>query len=82
MGHECMEMSNAVAAVNCYRRAVDINERDFRAWYALGQAYEILGMDGYAMWYFHKVRMFVVFVIFFSFLDPPFFLFFNKRLVL
>ncbi len=33
---------------------MDINDRDFRAWYALGQAYEILGVDGYAMWYFHK----------------------------
>lgn len=30
MGHEFMELSNAVAAVHCYRRAVDINERDFR----------------------------------------------------
>jgi anaphase-promoting complex subunit 8 len=45
MGHEYMELSNSVAAVACYRRAVDINDRDFRAWYALGQAYEILGLD-------------------------------------
>lgn len=54
MGHEFMELSNAVSAVHCYRKAVEINDRDFRAWYALGQAYEILGMDTYAMWYFHK----------------------------
>jgi anaphase-promoting complex subunit 8 len=66
MGHEFMELSNAVAAVNCYRRAVDINDRDFRAWYALGQAYEILGMDSYALWYFHKVFVFIPF-FFFSF---------------
>ncbi len=54
MGHEYMELSNSIAAVACYRRAVDINDRDFRAWYALGQAYEILGLDSYALWYFHK----------------------------
>jgi tetratricopeptide (TPR) repeat protein len=44
MGHEYVELKNTAAAVECYRRAVDANARDYRAWYGLGQTYEILQM--------------------------------------
>jgi anaphase-promoting complex subunit 8 len=37
MGHEFVELKNTTAAVNAYRRAVEINPRDYRAWYGLGQ---------------------------------------------
>jgi anaphase-promoting complex subunit 8 len=41
MGHEYLEMKNTNAAIESYRTAVDIDSKDFRAWYGLGQAYEL-----------------------------------------
>ncbi|KAF4374956.1 hypothetical protein G4B88_004707, partial [Cannabis sativa] len=54
MGHEYVEMKNTPAAVDAYRRAIDINSCDYRAWYGLGQAYEMMGMHYYALHYFKK----------------------------
>lgn len=54
MGHEYMEMKNTHAAIESYRRVVDINRKDHKAWYGLGQAYEILGMNLYALFYFQR----------------------------
>ena len=34
MGHEYVELKNTAAAVDAYRHAVDINPKDYRAWYA------------------------------------------------
>ena len=39
-------------AILCYRTAVDIDDKDFRAWYGLGQTYEIHSMLDYAVYYF------------------------------
>jgi len=33
---------------------VDINPRDYRAWYGLGQTYELLQMYLYAIYYYRK----------------------------
>ena len=44
MGHEYVELKNTAAAVDAYRHAVDIDPKDYRAWYGLGQTYEILTM--------------------------------------
>lgn len=52
MGHEYLEMKNTSKAIECYRTAVDIDTKDFRAWYGLGQTYEIHEMLGYALHYF------------------------------
>ena len=54
MGHEYLEMKNTAAAIEAYRRAVDINPRDYRAWYGLGQTYEIMNMLLYALFYYRK----------------------------
>lgn len=69
MGHEYVEMKNSHAAIESYRRAVggwrrlqgqpaliiilDVNRKDYRAWYGLGQAYELLNMPQYALYYYH-----------------------------
>ena len=37
------------------RHAVDINPKDYRAWYGLGQTYELLNMYYYALHYYRKV---------------------------
>lgn len=37
-----------------YRSAVEINQKDYRAWYGLGQAYELLGLPYYALHYFRR----------------------------
>lgn len=36
---------------DAYRHAVDLNPRDYRAWYGLGQTYELLNMPYYALHY-------------------------------
>ena len=55
MGHEFVEMKNTGAAIEAYRRGVDVNPRDYRAWYGLGQTYELLNMFFYALYYYRKV---------------------------
>ena len=52
MGHEHLEMKNIPSAIECYRTATDINPNDFRAWYGLGQTYEIHQMFNHAVFYF------------------------------
>lgn len=47
-------MKNTHAAIESYRRAVDINRKDYRAWYGLGQTYEILEMHLYALFYHQR----------------------------
>ncbi|EFH50251.1 hypothetical protein ARALYDRAFT_910072 [Arabidopsis lyrata subsp. lyrata] len=59
MGHEYVEMKNTHAAIDAYRRAVDINPCDYRAWYGLGQACEMMGMPFYALYYFRKSIFFL-----------------------
>lgn len=54
MGHEYMELRNTSAAVQCYRNAVNISETDYRAWYGLGQTYEMLHLYQYSYYYFKK----------------------------
>ncbi|KAI9455322.1 TPR-like protein [Lactarius psammicola] len=46
MGHEYVEMKNSHAAIEAYPR------KDYRAWYGLGQAYELLNMHQYALHYY------------------------------
>ena len=54
MGHEYVELKNTHAAIESYRRAVDVNRRDYRAWYGLGQTYEVLEMHAYSLWYYKR----------------------------
>lgn len=37
-----------------YRRAVDVSPRDYRAWYGLGQTYELMKMPYFALYYFRR----------------------------
>jgi anaphase-promoting complex subunit 8 len=54
MGHEYVELKNPGAAVEAYRAAVSLNPRDYRAWYGLGQTYELLGLQTYALHYYKR----------------------------
>lgn len=51
---DCQPSCFVVSCSHCLRRAVDINPRDYRAWYGLGQAYELLMMPYYAIYYFRR----------------------------
>jgi anaphase-promoting complex subunit 8 len=33
---------------------IDVNRKDYRAWYGLGQAYELLLMPQYALYYYQR----------------------------
>jgi anaphase-promoting complex subunit 8 len=55
MGHEYVELRNTAAAVQCYRKAVEVSGgSDYRAWYGLGQTYEMLHMYQYSTYYYQK----------------------------
>lgn len=54
IGHECLELRNTSAAVQCYQRATRLNRLDYRAWYGLGQTYEMLHMFSYALYYYNR----------------------------
>lgn len=55
MGHEFVELRNTSAAVQCYRQAITLSmATDYRAWYGLGQTYEMLRLNQYALYYFKK----------------------------
>ena len=51
-----MEMKNTNAAIQSYRQAIEVNRRDYRAWYGLGQTYEILKMHYYCLYYFKQAQ--------------------------
>ncbi|KAJ7737844.1 hypothetical protein B0H14DRAFT_2638650 [Mycena olivaceomarginata] len=46
-----LEMTNPQAAVEWFRRAIDVNPKDYRAWSGLGKAYSVLGMHSYSLHY-------------------------------
>ena len=39
---------------DAYRRATTLNQNDYRAWYGLGQTYELLQMPYYALHYYKR----------------------------
>jgi len=40
--------------MEAYRRAVQVAPGDYRAWYGLGQTYELLNMNLYALYYYKQ----------------------------
>lgn len=51
-GHEYTELRNTNAAVHAYRQAIAHDRHDYRAWYGLGQMYEILNLPSFALHYY------------------------------
>ena len=43
-----------------YRKAVDLNPKDYRAWYGLGQTYELLHMPVYALHYYQRATQVIL----------------------
>ncbi|KAF7315598.1 Anaphase-promoting complex subunit 8 [Mycena indigotica] len=43
-----------VIAALSFSPSIDVNRKDYRAWYGLGQAYELLNMHQYALHYYHN----------------------------
>ena len=55
MGHEYIELKNTSQAIKAYREAVKASGgRDFRAWYGIGQAYELLQLPLWALHYYQR----------------------------
>ncbi|KAG8343628.1 putative Tetratricopeptide repeat [Trypanosoma vivax] len=52
LGHAYLETKNSAAAVEAYRAAVDLDQRDYRGWYNLGQIYELLQFYHHALYYY------------------------------
>ena len=49
-------MVNCTVTFCCVRQAIEVNRRDYRAWYGLGQTYEILKMHHYCLYYFKQAQ--------------------------
>lgn len=56
MGHECVEIKDTTSAIEAYRQATNINDRDYHAWYGLGQLFEVLKMPYFALRYHQKAH--------------------------
>jgi anaphase-promoting complex subunit 8 len=54
MGHEHIELKRSEEAIESYRSGIDLNRMDYRAWFGLGQAYELLSMHNYALHYYQR----------------------------
>ena len=39
-----------------YKFILEVNRRDYRAWYGLGQTYEILKMPSYSLYYYKQAQ--------------------------
>jgi hypothetical protein len=53
--HVSIEKQKTGAAIEHYRRGVDANPKDFRAWNGLGHTYEFMQMHLFALYYFRRV---------------------------
>jgi tetratricopeptide (TPR) repeat protein len=47
----CSDVRGQIRYTNSF---TDVNRKDYRAWYGLGQAYELLNMHQYALHYFQQ----------------------------
>jgi anaphase-promoting complex subunit 8 len=68
LGHEYLQTKNQQGAILAYRRATcnfffyifishfisAVDSRSYRAWYGLGQLYEILKLPAYALYYYQQ----------------------------
>ena len=50
------QRSTNIIAQIIYNIPIGINRNDFRAWYGLGQAYEILKMPYYSLFYYKQAQ--------------------------
>uniref|UniRef100_A0A094ZUX2 Cell division cycle protein 23-like protein n=1 Tax=Schistosoma haematobium TaxID=6185 RepID=A0A094ZUX2_SCHHA len=57
IGHEFMELRNTNAAIHAYRQALVYNRHDYRAWYGLGQMYEVLNLPSFSLYYYRQVSV-------------------------
>ncbi|CAG0915754.1 unnamed protein product, partial [Notodromas monacha] len=57
LGHEFIQLTEPLKAIQCYRNALKTHSRDFRAWYGLGQAYEVLKMHSYSLYYYQNAQL-------------------------
>lgn len=54
LGQGCKWYRASGMLAEAYRKAVELNPRDYRAWYGLGQTYELLHMPVYALHYYQR----------------------------
>jgi len=54
LGHEYLKLQNTHAAIESYRHAVDLNNKDYRAFVGLDQAYEVLEKPTFSSYYYGR----------------------------
>ncbi|KAG7256030.1 hypothetical protein CRUP_002611, partial [Coryphaenoides rupestris] len=58
LAHNLVEIDKYRVETCCVigEHAIEVNKRDYRAWYGLGQTYEILKMPFYCLYYYRKAH--------------------------
>ncbi|KAF9262190.1 TPR-like protein [Marasmius fiardii PR-910] len=54
LGFVFMEIGNPPAAIEAFRRALDLSKKDYKPWCGMAQAYMILNLPLYALYYYSK----------------------------
>jgi len=49
-----MHLFSPCPTLDLSRDPLDVNRKDYRAWYGLGQAYELMSMHNYALHYYQR----------------------------
>jgi anaphase-promoting complex subunit 8 len=49
--------ASQITLINTTHAVVDVSPRDYRAWYGLGQTYEILAMPLYSLYYYRQAQI-------------------------
>lgn len=52
----CKSLTLILPSYPSLRHAIEVNKRDYRAWYGLGQTYEILKMPFYCLYYYRRAH--------------------------
>uniref|UniRef100_A0AC34Q3K1 Uncharacterized protein n=1 Tax=Panagrolaimus sp. JU765 TaxID=591449 RepID=A0AC34Q3K1_9BILA len=56
LGHECMELKDPTDAVTAYYKALEIDPLQHRAYYGLGQLYEIFKYTDFALYFYEQAH--------------------------
>ncbi|KAG7086668.1 hypothetical protein E1B28_002608 [Marasmius oreades] len=56
LGFVFMEIGNPPAAIEAFRKALDLSKKDYKPWCGMAQAYMILNLPLYALYYYSKAN--------------------------
>lgn len=52
-----LRWQHVISSIYIFLNLLEVNRRDYRAWYGLGQTYEILKMPFYGLYYYKQAQL-------------------------